>query len=179
LDFLVEQLSDKSKTNIVERLHDSKVLVKNTMKLIRNIMANLRPLILDDYGLIAAIHWYSDQFSNRTKIPVVFKGEELEPRLLPDVETNLFRITQEALTNVAKYAHASKVTIALDENEGKVTLNITDDGVGFDPLNTNKSRERRGLGLIGMRERAEAIGGTLNVVSSPDNGTRITVEVKR
>ncbi len=178
LDFIIEQLSDKSKTLIVERLHDSKVLVKNTMKRIRNIMANLRPLILDDYGLVEAVHWYSDQFTKLTKIPVLFKGEELNSRLSPDVETNLFRIIQEALNNIAKHAHASRVTINLDKDNGNFKLIITDDGVGFDPINPNKSKERRGLGLIGMKERATAIGGSLNVKSSPGKGTIITVEVK-
>lgn len=178
LDFMIEQLSEKSKTVLIERLYDSKTLVKNTIKTIRDLMANLRPLILDDYGLTAAIHWYSDQFSKRTKIPIVFKGEELESRLPSDVETNLFRITQEALTNIAKHAHAKKVTINLDKEEETVKLVITDDGVGFDPFIINKTKERRGLGLIGMRERAEAIGGTFNVLTSPNKGTCIKVEVK-
>lgn len=176
LDFLIEQLSNKSKTGILERLYDSKILVKKTMKLIRNTMANLRPLILDDYGLASAIHWYSDQFSKRTKIPVIFKGEELRSRLLPDVETNLFRIVQESLTNIAKHANATEVIITLkEEGRGNVKLTITDDGVGFDSERNN----RRGLGLIGMRERAEALGGTLRVESSPGKGTQVIVEIKR
>lgn len=178
LDFMIEQLSEKSKTVLIERIYDSKTLVKNTIKTIRNLMANLRPLILDDYGLIAAIHWYSDQFSKRTKIPIVFKGEELESRLPSDIETNLFRITQEALTNIAKHAHAKEVTITLDKEEKTVKLVIIDDGVGFDPFIINKTKERRGLGLIGMRERAEAIGGTFKVITSPNKGTWIKVEVK-
>jgi len=175
LDFLIEHLSDRTKKIVLGRVHDSKILVKQIMKLIRNIMAYLRPLILDDYGLASAIHWYSDQFSKRTHIPVVFKGEEVEPRLLPDVETNLFRILQESLTNIAKHAKAKKVTITLEEAKEKVRLTISDDGVGFDPASNN----RKGLGLIGMRERAESLGGVLCVESSPDCGTQVIVEVSR
>jgi len=179
LDFLVERLSNESKKSIGSRLQDSKVLVKEIMKFARNIMADLRPLILDDYGLTAAIHWYSGQFFKRTEIPVVFKGEELKPRLLPDVETALFRITQESLTNIAKHANATKVTITLKEIEGKVKLTITDDGIGFDPISINKAGERKGLGLLGMRERTEALGGILHVQSSPSKGTQVIVEVER
>ncbi|HZV46500.1 MAG TPA: PAS domain S-box protein [Thermodesulfovibrionales bacterium] len=179
LDFLVERLSPESKKSIGSMLQDSKVLVKEIMKLIRNVMSNLRPQILDDYGLTAAIYWYTEQFTKRTKIPVVFKEHELKTRLLPDIETNLYRITQEALTNTAKYAHASKVSITVKEENGTVNLSIADDGIGFKPESVHQLKEKRGLGLIGMRERAESIGGKLSVQSTPGKGTNISVEVKR
>jgi PAS domain S-box-containing protein len=179
LDYLIERLSNESRNNIGLRLQDSKVLVKKIMKLIRNVMSDLRPQILDDYGLTAAIYWYSEQFTKRTKIPVLFKEHELKTRLLPDIETNLYRITQEALTNTAKYARASKITITLEEVKGIVKLSITDDGIGFDTASISQLKEKKGLGLIGMRERAESIGGKLYVQSSPGKGTNISVEVKR
>jgi len=175
LDYLLEHLSKESETSIVASLYDSKALVKKIMKLIRNIMAYLRPRILDDYGLAAAIHWFSDRFSQRTKIPVVFKAEEIKQRLPHDIETNLFRIVQESLTNISKHANAGKATITLEDSEGKVKLSIADNGVGFDPVST----DRKGLGLIGIRERVEALGGTLRVKSSPGKGTRVIVEVIR
>ena len=142
-------------------------------------MADLRPRILDDYGLKAAIHWYSDQFSKSINIPIVFKGDELKPSLPLDVATNLFRIVQESLINIAKYAHAKKVTITLKETEGMIKLIIIDDGVGFDPIIISQPKKRRGLGLISMIERAEALGGKLHVKSSPGKGTQIIVELKR
>ncbi len=179
LDFLIEHLSNKTNTSIISRLKDSKALVKEIMKPIRNIMSDLRPRILDDYGLVAAIHWYSDEFSSRTKIPVGFKGKEPDPRLPAEVETNLFRIVQEALTNIAKHARATEVTIKLEEKDNKVNLSITDNGIGFDPLSINKITEQKGLGLIGMRERAEASGGILSIRSSPGCGTTVLIEVKR
>jgi signal transduction histidine kinase len=175
LDYLLEQLSGKSETSIITSLYDSKALVKKIMALIRDIIAYLRPQILDDYGLEASIRWFSERFSQRTKIPIVFKGGGIKQRLPRDVETNLFRIVQESLTNISKYANAGKATIAMKDSEEKVRLTISDDGLGFDPSNT----ERKGLGLLGMRERVEAIGGELRVESSPGKGTRVTVEVKR
>ncbi len=179
LDFMIERASDETKKGIGSRLHDSKDLVKEIMKLIRNVMSDLRPLILDDYGLTAAIHWYSEQFTKRTKIPVVFRGNELKTRLLPDIETNLFRIVQESLTNIAKYANAHKVAITLEEVGDHLNLSIIDDGIGFDLANIIQSKEKKGLGLISMKERAEAMGGILHVESSPGKGTRIIVEVKK
>jgi PAS domain S-box-containing protein len=178
LEYLIKQCSNGS-MNMVSRLNDSKGLVKEIMKLVRNVMADLRPRILDDYGLKAAIHWYSDQFSKSINIPIVFKGDELKPRLPLDVATNLFRIVQESLINIAKYAHAKKVTITLKEIEGMIKLIIIDDGVGFDPIIISQPKKRRGLGLISMIERAEALGGKLHVKSSPGKGTQIIVEIKR
>ncbi len=175
LDYLLEQLSGKSETTIIASLYDSKALVKKIMILIRNIIAYLRPQILDDYGLAASILWFSERFSQRTKIPVVFKGGKIKQRLPHDVETNLFRIVQESLTNISKYANASKATITLEDSGKKIRLTITDDGLGFDPSNAN----RKGLGLLGMRERVEAIGGILRVESSLGKGTRVIVEVKK
>jgi signal transduction histidine kinase len=160
-------------------LQDSKVLVKDIMKLIRDVMSNLRPHILDDYGLTAAIYWYIEQYTKRTKIPVIFKQRELKKRLLPDIETNLFRITQEALTNIAKYAHASMVTITIRERNGTVNLSIADNGIGFNPENIQQLAEKKGLGLIGMRERAESIGGRLYMNSAVGKGTTISVVVKK
>jgi PAS domain S-box-containing protein len=179
LDFLVRRLSEESKKSIGPMLQDSKVLVKDIMKLIRDVMSNLRPHILDDYGLTAAIYWYIEQYTKRTKIPVIFKQRELKKRLLPDIETNLFRITQEALTNIAKYAHASMVTITIKERNGTVNLSIADNGIGFNPENIQQLAEKKGLGLIGMRERAESIGGRLYMNSAVGKGTTISVVVKK
>ncbi len=179
LEFLIKQLSQEATESTVSRLDDSKTLVKEVMKLVRHIMTDLRPRILDDYGLKATLHWYCDQFSKRFNIPVVIKGDELEPRLPLDVETNLFRIVQESLTNIVKHAHARKVAITLKEQGGKINISITDNGIGFDPSITLQPGETRGLGLIGMKERAESINGRLRVDSSPGKGTRITIKVER
>jgi len=137
------------------------------------MMGELRPAVLDDYGLLAALHWYGQRFSQRTGLAVAVQGEELAPRLPSATETALFRIAQEALTNAAKHAQASQVTVTLEPVNGGARLTIADDGVGFDPA----TRRQAGWGLMTMRERAEAVGAHLRVESAPGKGTQVVVEV--
>lgn len=158
---------------VASRLDDSIALLEETAEHIRDVMADLRPAVLDDYGLLAALHWYSQRFSQRTGIATNVQGREPMSRLPSAVETALFRITQEALTNVARHAQASQVTVTLEAADGGIHLTIADDGVGFDPA----ARRRGGWGLMIMCERAEAVGGHLRVESAPGKGARITVEV--
>ena len=146
---------------------------------IRDLMANLRPPVLDDYGLLAALRWYGEQVTARTGLPVEVWGQEQMPRLSFVAETALFRIAQEALTNVGKHARATHVTVTLEEVPEGLRLTVADDGSGFDPAALPQRRERSGWGLITMRERAEALGGRLRVDSRPGEGTRIVVEVQR
>lgn len=173
------QLPAKMGTNLTTRMDDSLNLVEGAVERIRDLMAELRPPVLDDYGLTAALHWYGKQFSERTGTTPVLQLEELAPRLPLSTETALFRIAQEALTNVAKYAKAEHVVLALDEVDGEVQLTIADDGIGFDSWNNHQSGAKPKWGLINMCERAQAIGGHLSVESSPGKGTRIAVEVER
>lgn len=162
---------------IVLHLDDSIRLVDETMERIRDVMAELRPAVLDDYGLGAALRWYAGQLSRRTGIRTeVESNDEAMPRLPAQVETALFRIAQEALTNIGKHARASSATLRLERKEAWTRLTISDDGVGFDP-----SRARSGIaggwGLHIVRERAEAVGGRLEIKSAPGKGTQISVEV--
>lgn len=179
LNMLRNQLSDKLTVEIDSRLNDSMKILEETAKRIRDVMADLRPSVLDDYGLMAAICWYSDQFSKRTKLSIIVQGEELIPRLPLEVEITLFRITQEVLTNVAKHAMASKVMINLAEVAGKARLVIIDDGMGFKPAGFYLSKEKNGWGLLNIKERTEALGGKLIVESEPGKGTRIVIEIGR
>ena len=155
------------------RLDDSLTLVAQTTERIRDVMADLRPPVLDDYGLLAALRWHGERFSPRTGVTTIVQGEELTPRLPSSVETALFRIAQEALTNAAKHAQASQVTLTLEAVDGGARLTIADDGVGFDP----PARRQAGWGLLTMRERAEAVGGHLRVESAPGEGTRVIVDI--
>ena len=146
---------------------------------IRDVMARLRPPVLDDYGLLAALRWYSQQFKERTGIVMEVIGEELNPRLPLEKETALFRIVQEALNNVAKHAKASQVTLTLESGDGKGRLTIADDGIGFDPKTHHQPGREPEWGLINMRERAEAIEGKFDIEIAPGKGTKIIVEVPR
>jgi Rrf2 family protein len=164
---------------VYARLEDSISLVEQTTEQIRDVMAGLRPPVLDDYGLLAALHWYAEQFAARTGIRVTVEGDEPVERLDPAVENALFRIAQEALNNVAKHAQASMVTLSLEIENELLCLVVRDDGVGFDSLQLAERAVERGWGLFTMSERAEAVGGHCSVESFPGRGTQVTVEVRR
>ncbi|HLY28844.1 MAG TPA: PAS domain S-box protein [Aggregatilineales bacterium] len=177
LNVLRTSLSSRNAARVESRLTDSLKLLDETVDRIRDVMTDLRPAVLDDYGLEAALRWYAGQFSQRTGIEVKVEGAALEPRLSSEAETALFRIVQEALTNVAKHADARHVTITLRRLDRTVTLMIADDGIGINPSEQRKPGQQGGLGLIGMTERSEALGGHTRVESRPYKGTRIIVEV--
>jgi two-component system sensor histidine kinase UhpB len=164
---------------INDRLNDSLQLVQETASCIRNVMSELRPPVLDDYGLLEALRWYGEQVNDRSCIEIVIEGESLTPRLDPAVETSLFRVAQEALTNAVKHANASEIIIKLHEINGVVRLGILDDGIGFDLKQSREKNENSGWGLMTMRERITALGGKLRFESVPGKGTKIEAELKR
>lgn len=162
--------------NLPERIEDSVRLIEGISRTTRNIMAGLRPPVLDDYGLVSALRWHSELFSARTGIKVTVREDEPCPRLPPEVELALFRISQEALMNTAKHADAKSVTITLDCDPGRVRFTVTDDGRGFIPP-TSARPQLSGWGLTIMRERAELVGGQFTVDSRPGQGMVVTVEI--
>jgi PAS domain S-box-containing protein len=162
------------------RVEDSAALVKSTAVVIENMVAELRPPMLDDHGLPAAIDWYARQFTRRTRVVVSVQASELGERPPAEVEMALFRIAQEALTNVAKHARAEHVAIRLSRSPSELVMSIADDGIGLPK--SAQAPERPGLGLVTMRERAQAVGGTFKVEALPGGakaggGTRLTVRV--
>jgi signal transduction histidine kinase len=161
------------------RLADSLALVKQMGHIIRVVMANLRPPVLDDYGLVAALRWYGAELATRVPFSITVQGEALAPRLPAPVELAFFRIAQEALTNIAKHAQAHQASITVAEAEGLVHLVIHDDGLGFDPDQRADPVDRQSWGLITMAERAEAVGATCRVESVPGQGTQVIVEIAR
>jgi PAS domain S-box-containing protein len=165
--------------SIQDRLDESLALVEQTAECIRDVMANLRPPVLDDYGLVAALRWYAAQFASWAGLNVTVQGEEYDPRLAAPVETALFRIAQEALTNVAKHAQATEVLLTVALKDGIARLIVADDGSGFEPVALAEITERQGWGLLSMSERAKAVGGWCRIESRPGLGTRVTVEVAR
>lgn len=144
----------------------------DTVRTVRNISAELRPLLLDDLGLIPAIEHYCEEFHTRTGIQATFSFEGPFPALTDAVNSNLFRILQESLTNVIRHSNARSVIIQLTSSEANLFLTIRDDGDGFET-----DRKSETLGLIGMKERAIALGGHLVIRSSPGKGTVIEVDV--
>jgi two-component system sensor histidine kinase UhpB len=175
---IVQAQSQGEATDLVRsRLADSLALVEQTTARIRSLMADLRPPVLDDYGLVAALRWLGEQTASRVTIAVKVCGEELRPRLADAVETALFRIAQEALTNVVKHARATQATVTIKEDDGLVRMAIQDDGIGFDPAQPPGAGEH--WGLLTMRERADTAGGSCHIVSRPGQGTQVIVEVQR
>ena len=179
LTMLQEQMPRKTPAKILTRITEAAGLVEETADRVREIMAELRPPVLDDFGLLAVARWFGKQFSQSTGINLEVNGEEPASRLDPKTEMGLFRIIQEALTNVAKHAKATQVTLTEEVMAGKVRLTIADNGVGFDPKRVGQPEGRNRWGLMNMSERALAAGGTCHIDSQPGQGTRVIVEVNR
>lgn len=159
-------------------LHHLRALNDQTVEDLRHIMANLRPAQLDDLGLVPAVRWYIQQYQDRhSDLKVTFVATRLARRLPAEVETILFRIVQEALSNVARHAQASQVAVSLDQMGNQISLKVCDNGVGFDPAQLSADESGRGLGLVGMRERAALVGGTCEIESKPGRGTCITASL--
>jgi PAS domain S-box-containing protein len=148
-------------------------LIDKNIEDVRGMAFRLRPGVLDDLGLVDALEWITSDFERRTEITCVFEHDPV-PELDETVSTAAYRVCQEALTNVARHALASRVQVLLKAEKNHLTLVVIDDGCGFD---TGQAAEREGLGMAGMHERATLVGGTLEVHSQPGKGTRLYFKV--
>jgi signal transduction histidine kinase len=147
-------------------------VVDEVLQDVRKLSQALRPVILDDFGLDSGLRWLCDRFGTRTQIPVEYKSN-FSGRLAESLETHLFRITQEALTNIARHAEAKAAWVELAVGEEKVVLTITDNGKGLQAL---PERKNPSLGMVGMRSRARQVNGELLVENRDKGGLRIRVE---
>lgn len=160
---------------LVSRL---KSAAADTVHELQDIIYALRPSVLDDLGLIPALRWYAETRLESSETRVEWEISDGERRLPPEIEAALFRIGQEAITNIQKYAAAHRVWLRLKVNHQSVSLQVEDDaGFNVEESLARTLRDGRGLGLLGMRERAELLGGRLRVESGPGSGTRIRVEI--
>ncbi|MDD5175346.1 MAG: cache domain-containing protein [Sterolibacterium sp.] len=168
-------LPQEQSPELVERLDDARALIQDTNASIREICSELRPPALDYAGLAAALKDYAHHFARRTGIAVqVFCLQD--ERLAPELESLLFRISQEALTNSAKHAKAKSIQIELRCETRPIILTVTDDGIGFDQNMMGKAGQVSGMGLLNMREMAEISGGRFSIASQLGRGTRIEVK---
>jgi two-component system sensor histidine kinase UhpB len=179
LALLQTQMPRKGAAKFLDRLTDAVALVEQIGEIIRDVMAELRPPMLDDYGLLSALRWYGAEFSGKTGIDADVQGQEAAPRLAAPVELALFRIVQEAMNNVAKHARASRVELTEEVDNDTVRLIIADNGVGFDQERLGQPEARHLWGIMTMSERAAAAGGRCRIESQPGKGTRVVVEVSR
>jgi len=161
-----------------QRMEETRSLVHQTLRAIRNLSIDLRPSALDDLGLLPALRWYIKEYQQKCKIEVEFIASNFKARLPSELETALYRIVQEALTNTAKYAKATKVRITVVEENGNVSAAISDNGKGFDAQTILKLPwQERGLGLAGMHERAALLNGSLIINTDPGQGSTIQVTI--
>jgi signal transduction histidine kinase len=161
-----------------QQIQETRDQITNVLQSVRNLSQLLRPAVLDDLGLIPAIQSYCSRFAERTSLAVNLYLPAAETRLPQPIEVAIYRVMQEALTNVARHAAARKVDIHLATDGYTVALEVADDGCGFDTAaRSDAPAANRGIGLLGMRERAEVYGGQLVITSRPGNGTQVTLRV--
>ncbi|MBF0328786.1 MAG: PocR ligand-binding domain-containing protein [Nitrospirae bacterium] len=144
---------------------------------VRDLSLNLRPSMLDDLGLVHALQWQFNRFTNNTKIKIMFRHSTTSNRFNPEVETAAYRIVQEAITNIARHASTEEAEVVLTENKEKLFITIEDKGKGFDSKNVLANGNT--LGLPGMRERLTMLGGSMTIISSAETGTRISIEIPK
>jgi signal transduction histidine kinase len=161
----------------VQALADARAIADGVLHTVRDLSHLLHPAMLDDLGLAAATAWYLKGFTKRHGLRTALLQDGMDERLAPEVESAVYRIVQEGLTNVAKHAMAGCCRVYLQRLTNTLLVTIEDDGIGFDPDERRSPEQPRGLGLVGIRERATQLGGTLRLESAPGRGTRLTVEV--
>jgi signal transduction histidine kinase len=168
----IEHLVGQDPAKTSERLAETFELVDETIKSVRRISSDLRPGILDDFGLEAAVEWQLQQFRERTGLQVDFETDVVEEHLSKDMATAAFRVLQEALTNIARHAEAKRVQVVMRMTDTELLLVVQDDGKGLQP-----DPSRRSLGLLGMRERGRQLGGSVTVTNAGVRGVRVEMRI--
>jgi signal transduction histidine kinase len=167
------QLPDASEGQFQIRVREARQITEQALRAVRDLAMGLRPSMLDDLGLVPAIEWQARDFSRRAGVPVTVQVEGRLEDLSEAHRTSVFRIVQEALTNCARHARAQNIRISLHGRDGLLLLEVQDDGVGFGP----RDSRGKGLGLIGMEERVGELGGKIEILSQPRQGTLVRVEL--
>jgi PAS domain S-box-containing protein len=158
----------------VAKLEDFSVAIDQAVHTVRRIASDLRPAVLDDFGLLAAMEWQLGEFERRSGITCVWQTELKSIEVNKDVATAVFRLFQESLTNVARHALATRVVVSIDADKGHLILQVRDNGRG---ITTEQLRGTASLGLPGMRERVDLLGGDLLIEGSPGQGTNVRVRI--
>ena len=183
LTFLIVKLKvledADSPTAIQQSIQDLREAVAGILDRVHDLALELRPTVLDDLGLVAALRQYLRDYQGKYRLSVDFQAMGLDRRRLPpEVETTIYRVVQEALSNVARHAQAQNASVLLEKRESFVAVVVEDDGQGFDVAEaTGTDLRRSNLGLYGMQERVTLLGGTLTIESSPGVGTATFVKI--
>ncbi len=175
---MYEDLVPDDWTELREKIRATRVLCEQTLENVRQMIFGLRPTLLDDLGLAAAVHWYAKNNLEPADIQVQFETSNDLGRAPATVETALFRIAQEAITNIIRHANATHVNIQLSRTPTHWVFIVQDDGRGFDPRTTaHESTTDHRWGLFGVHERVALLGGTFNIESATGSGTTLSVEI--
>jgi len=161
-----------------QRLTNLRLQAENSLTEVRRFSHELRPGVLDQLGLLAALETLVDETKSRGQFLISFNTNGTPRRLTNEEEQALFRIAQEALSNIRKHSQATAAGVNLDFSRQKVKLSISDNGKGFPSCEVNRALSTGRLGLIGMKERARLIGGRLLIKSAPNEGTTVVVEIE-
>lgn len=163
---------------IHQEITRTRELAARSLDELHRLIHDLRPSVLDDLGLVAALRWYAERHLTARGVNVRFEVEDDGPRLPAEVETAVFRAVQEVLSNVARHAGADAVLVQFARTADRLVIQVEDDGVGFDPAEVKPTPgSARGLGLLGLQERMDLVGGTVKVDSTPGRGTDVLIEV--
>jgi PAS domain S-box-containing protein len=160
---------------IEDSIHDTRELLSQTIEDVRTLSSDLSPPMLVDFGLVPTLRWYVDNFSQRANINVFLKVKDKSYRFPSEVELALYRIVQEALTNVAKHSRATEVIIHLSKRDLTAILSVRDNGIGFDPVKALSAPQ--GMGLFNMKERVNLLGGSFDIISRSRKGTTLTINI--
>ena len=168
---LGESLPSSMRQNLAEVIE----LASQTDSQIHEMSLNLRPMMLEELGLNSTLSWYIRKFKERMKIPTHLEIKNVNERISPDIDTNIFRIVQEGLTNISKHANAGEVWVSLNVQDDEIFLSIRDDGVGFDVQSVKDSLiGNLGMGILGMKERITIMGGSITISSKPGEGCHLS-----
>jgi PAS domain S-box-containing protein len=175
LSLSLEHIGSLPSDSVQEKLNEAQTLVRELSSKVRNISLDLRPSMLDDLGLLPALLWHFDRYTSQTNIAVRFRHEGLNVRFRPEVETAAYRIIQEALTNVARYAGVKEVEVTMMTHQDTFHIKVEDKGTGFLP--EQSLRKKSSAGLTGIYERLSLLNGKLIIDSSPGQGTRLMIDI--
>lgn len=168
----LEKKIHKNQKQLIQKAGATIGLVDQTIRTVKKIITELRPGLLDDLGITAAMEWYAEDFINRTQIQVELQIDISETNLHPDPSTTIFRIFQECLTNIARHSKATEVKVNLTQQESSIKLLISDNGIG---ITEAQIADRNSFGILGIKERVHIFGGEVEVYSLPDKGTAVNI----
>jgi signal transduction histidine kinase len=172
-----QALTDENQGRLRDRLQCARELAEKTVQTVRDISLLLRPALLDDLGLVPALQWLLEDFQRRSGVSAEFSGEGVRDLLPDSVKTCVYRVVQEALHNSEKHSGASEVRVAVRQSTNQLRVDIEDNGRGLELNAKGMPQRKAGLGILGMRERAAKVRGTLELVSSPGRGTQICLQI--